>query len=67
MNQAAEVKQNGSNSDMESIGLMVREALSASSGVTSSWIVDSGATCHMCNNRDMFSTINSRKQPLEVA
>lgn len=64
-NQVEVRRGDSSNSDNESIGLLVREALSAGSGQT--WIVDSGATCHMCNNKKMFTNFTSLKQPLEVA
>ena len=30
------------------------------------WIVDSGATCHMCNDDKLFVELRSLKQPLEV-
>ena len=48
----AEVKQrDSSSSDSESTGSLVHHALSASvKNRSDSWIVDSGATCHMCNN-----------------
>ena len=29
-----------------------------------SWIVDSGATCRMCNDGDLFVELHSFKQPL---
>ena len=31
------------------------------------WIVDSGATCHMCHNVMLFVELNSLKQSLEVS
>ena len=40
------------------------QALSASA--TNNWIVDSGATCHMCNNDKLFVNIRSMQQPLEI-
>ena len=30
------------------------------------WIVDSGATCHMCNDQTLFKNLTSLKQPQEV-
>ena len=30
------------------------------------WIVDSGATCHMCNDDKLFVELRSLKKPLEV-
>ena len=66
----AEVKQrNSDSSSSESAGLVVSHALS---GLTStvaqqnSWIVDSGATCHMCNDSEQFVELHSLEQPHEV-
>ena len=44
-------------SNGESTGLVVRHALSADSNSHDQWIIDSGATCHMCNNDAMFSEL----------
>ena len=44
--------------------LVAFHALSASS--SSNWIVDSGATCHMCNNGQMFTKIKTFKKTQEV-
>ena len=30
------------------------------------WIVDSGATCHMCNDETFFSELNNLNEPQEV-
>lgn len=30
------------------------------------WIVDSGATCHMCNNVDSFESLESLNEPLKI-
>ena len=64
----AEARQvESSSSESESVGLVVRHALSASSSNRlNSWIVDSGATCHMCNNKMLFSKLDDLKQSLEV-
>ena len=43
---------------------MVCPALSI--GQLDSWIVDSGATCHMCNNKALFANLQQLKEPLEV-
>ena len=56
-----------SSSDSESVGLMVSHVLSATTNRMSNWIVDSGATCHMCNDPEMFNDFCPLKQPLEVA
>ena len=45
---------------------MVRQALSACNDRTNSWIVDSGATCHMCNSGVVMSNFHSLKKPQEV-
>ena len=55
-----------SSSDSESVGLVARHALSASTGRHDSWIVDSGATCHMCNDRRLFVELRNLEKPLEV-
>ena len=31
-----------------------------------SWIVDSGATCHICNDRRSFVEIHTLKKPQDV-
>ena len=57
-----------SSSDSESAGLLVSHALSASvEGRHDSWIVDSGATGHVCNNVMLFVELPSLKEPLDVA
>ncbi len=43
---------------------MVSNALSATS--KENWIIDSGATCHMCNDEKLFSKLNSLRRPQEV-
>ena len=43
-------QRDSSSSESDCIGLMVNHMMSASSSSrTKDWIVDSGATCHMCN------------------
>ncbi len=42
------------NSDSESTGLVVQHALSADAHCQDRWILDSGATCHMCNCEHHF-------------
>ena len=39
-------------------------ALSATSG--ENWIIDSGATSHMCNNKKLFRELNTLRKPQEV-
>ena len=55
----------GSNS--ESSGLIASNALSAvSPNEQCVWIVDSGATCHMCHDDKIFITLNQIEEPIEV-
>ena len=65
-NTAGTRQRDSSSSDSESVGLVVRHALSASAGMHESWIVDSGATCHMCNDRRLFVELCNLEKPLEV-
>jgi hypothetical protein len=54
----------------ESAGLVVNHVtLSASSFrlLNNSWIVDSGATCHMCNRSELFVEFAELNQPLQIA
>ena len=32
----------------------------------SNWVVDSGATCHMCNNEELFDQIIGLEMPKEI-
>ena len=54
-------------SDSESSGLIASHALTVVSpnehGV---WIVDSGATCHMCHDNKMFTTLYQLEKPIDV-
>ena len=63
----AEVKWRDSrSSDSDCTGLMVNHMMLAScSSPMNDWIVDSGATCHMCNDEKLFVELRSLKQPLE--
>ena len=64
----AEVRRRGSSSsDSDCVGLMVNHLLSGNSpGPLNEWIVDSGATCHMCCDDKLFAELQRLKQPLEV-
>ena len=64
----AEVRQRDrSSSNGDCVGLMVNHVLSANStGPLNEWIVDSGATYHMCCDDKLFDELHSLKQPLEV-
>ena len=66
-NRADVRRKDSSSSDSDCIGLMVNHMMSASStSRLSDWIVDSGATCHMCNDDKLFVELRSLKEPLEV-
>ena len=54
-----------SDSETERDAFVVCHALAASD--SSSWIVDSGATCHMCSDSKLFETLQSLKQPIKVS
>ena len=30
------------------------------------WVVDSGATCHICNDRDQFDVLSELEKPIDV-
>ena len=45
---------------------MVCHALAAGAGQLNSWIVDSGATCHMCNDQKLFVKLHNLQKPLKV-
>ena len=53
-------------SDTEGTGLVVQHALSANSGFHDRWILDSGATCHMCNSEGQFVSLQALESPLMV-
>ena len=51
-------------SESENDALVAGYALSASTA--SNWIIDSGATSHMCNDNNQFITIKMLKKPLLI-
>ena len=55
-----------SDSDSDSVGLLIRHALSAGDAGSDSWIVDTGATCHMCNDRTKFVNFTPLGEPEKV-
>ena len=60
-------RRDSSSSDSESAGMLVCHVLSVSAKNRSdSWIVDSGATCHMCNNVVLFVELQSLNESLQV-
>ena len=48
----------------EIVVLVTEHALSANR--RSNWVVDSGATCHMCNNEELFDQIIGLEMPQEI-
>ena len=66
-NKTTTKRQDSSSSDSEGAGLVASHALSVSSSSReSTWTVDSGATCHMCHDRKLFTDLHHLKDPLEV-
>ena len=61
---AAGAKQSES-SDGESVGLVMQHTL-LSHSTNTTWLVDSGATCHMCHDKNMFAEYESLNSPLKV-
>ena len=62
---AAENKHIESSSDSESIGLIVQHAMTSHFG-KAAWIIDSGVTCHMCNDQSVFVKYEELETPLRV-
>ena len=55
VNKAEVRRRDSSSSDGDCVGFMVNHVLSANSaGPLNKWIVDSGATCHMCCDDKLF-------------
>ena len=48
----------------EIVGLVTEHALSTNR--RNNWVVDSGATCHMCNNEELFNQIIGLETPQET-
>ena len=62
---AAENKHIESSSDSESVGLIVQHAMTSHFG-KAAWVIDSGATCHMCNDKSVFVKYEELETPLRV-
>jgi hypothetical protein len=45
--------QDESSTESEGTGLVVQHALSTDGRINGEWILDSGATCHMCNKQSI--------------
>ena len=54
----------GDNSD---IGLVLTNQRVLSVKSLSNWIVDSGATCHVCNDESQFKSITTLEKPIDIA
>ena len=54
----------GQHSSGERDVLIVEQALQA--GAAGNWIVDSGATCHMCHDKKLYSEFQVLEKPTEV-
>ena len=55
--------------DSDEVGLVVQHALSAdvfNQQTDTDWIVDSGATCHVCHDHSLFTELENLKQPLDI-
>ena len=59
--------ESGSDSERNAIGLVTSHALSTlECSEADSWIVDSGATCHICNDRQSFTDFHTLEKPQDV-
>ena len=60
-------RENGRDSEQNVIGVVTCHVLSAvETNEADSWIIDSGATCHICNNRQSFVNFHTLEKPQEV-
>ena len=53
-------------SDGEGTGLVVQHALTGDCNLRDRWILDSGATCHMCNSASQFTNLQTLTDSLTV-
>ena len=60
----AATKEQMSSSTSDDEALVTIHSLSATS--RGNWIIDSGATCHMCNDRELFRELSHLRKPQEV-
>ena len=60
----ADAEKQGLTPDSEGEALVTTHAQTASS--RGNWIVDSGATCHMCSDKSLFSELRTLETPQEV-
>ena len=55
--------------DSDEVGLVFQHVLSAdvaNKQADTEWIIDSGATCHVCHDRSLFTELQNLKQPLDI-
>ena len=57
----------GQDSDSDVVALVVHEMALSSADKNIGWIIDSGATCHMCNDENAFTEYVRLKQPQEIS
>ena len=62
-NTASDKPKGGCGSDSESDALMVSQVSNCTMG---NWIIDSGATCHMCGSKESFVELSDLTQLVEV-
>ena len=63
----AEAKWSTDSSSDEPAGLIAEHALSTTCERGDEWIVDSGATCHMCHDRSLYSEYAELEKPVQVS
>ena len=55
--------------DSDEMGLVFQHALSpdvANKQADTEWIIDSGATCHVCHDHGLFTELQNLKKPLDI-
>ena len=60
------ITEDDNSTDSESTGLVVQHALSSECNAHDQWIIDLGATGHMCNQKMLFCCYQALKAPLNV-
>ena len=65
-NNAAESRQAENSSDSDEVGLMINHAFTSLTKKENAWIIDSGATCHTCNDASLFVELYNWEKPEEV-
>lgn len=63
---ANKAEANRYSSSDESAGLIAQHALSTTCESGNDWIVDSGATCHMCHDRAIFRSYHELEKPVKI-